>query len=627
MMRPAVLLALLTLPTAALAQEAALFDGRNLQMAPSDGDARDPLFLARPGRMWQGDWYGAFLWEFANAPVRETLSDGSKDMLLDDLLGVHLGGGYNVIDRLRIDASLPLTATSVTRERSPQGPGVGDLRVGAMLVLVPPKDLLEGGGLGLGLSPWIDLPTGEEDKYVASPGVGGGAKLGLTYELEKITLTAEAGLGMPARSKNSGLGVADGLLAGAAVGYLFDPHTGVNLEYRMTPTLTSDPTLGAAAPMEVMASGRRRFDDGGHLMAGFSVGLGDAAGAPMYRILIGGGYGSQTDPAPRDTDGDGIGDRTDACVDQPETVNSWKDEDGCPDSLADITLLVSFKDAPVAGAAVVLTSPEGDQPLQSTAQPIAFQAMPGIELKAAATLDGCLAGETSLTTAEGPNALTVPLTLAAPVETKIHVVDGDGAAIKGARIGWRDQAQRCVPAGVIETDPDGLATGTTGPGPHEIVVRADGFAVKKVPYESADYTGGQLEVQLDTTRIRLEEKQIVILEKVFFETGSAKILPVSFALLDEIASTLVTNPQIKVVEIQGHTDDRGNDASNLKLSQARAESVVAYLVDKGVAAERLVAKGYGETTPIASNKTNDGRGLNRRVEFQILEATTIIGPK
>jgi outer membrane protein OmpA-like peptidoglycan-associated protein len=77
------------------------------------------------------------------------------------------------------------------------------------------------------------------------------------------------------------------------------------------------------------------------------------------------------------------------------------------------------------------------------------------------------------------------------------------------------------------------------------------------------------------------------------------------------------NPGIKI-EIGGHTDDKGSDDYNLTLSEGRAQSVKDYLIEKGIAADRMTAKGYGETEPISSNATDQGRAENRRVEFTIL---------
>ena len=93
----------------------------------------------------------------------------------------------------------------------------------------------------------------------------------------------------------------------------------------------------------------------------------------------------------------------------------------------------------------------------------------------------------------------------------------------------------------------------------------------------------------------------------------------SYDILDEVAAVLVANPDIELVEIAGHTDSDGPQSTNLELSQRRAEAVVAYLVKEGVSADRLVAKGYGESTPIDSNSSSEGKANNRRVEFVILK--------
>lgn len=101
-----------------------------------------------------------------------------------------------------------------------------------------------------------------------------------------------------------------------------------------------------------------------------------------------------------------------------------------------------------------------------------------------------------------------------------------------------------------------------------------------------------------------------------FEYNKATIIPSSYAILDEIAQVFIENP-IFIVEVQGHTDNVGNDEYNMDLSERRAQSVRTYLVNKGVPAERLTAKGYGPHKPITSNDTAKGRSMNRRVEFSI----------
>jgi len=116
----------------------------------------------------------------------------------------------------------------------------------------------------------------------------------------------------------------------------------------------------------------------------------------------------------------------------------------------------------------------------------------------------------------------------------------------------------------------------------------------------------------------LRKDRIEILQKVQFDTGAATVLPESFALLDEVAQTIEDHPEIAKVRIEGHTDSTGAAAFNERLSQERAEAVRDHLVKHGVEPERLEAKGFGMSQPIADNDTDEGREKNRRVEFKII---------
>ncbi len=118
--------------------------------------------------------------------------------------------------------------------------------------------------------------------------------------------------------------------------------------------------------------------------------------------------------------------------------------------------------------------------------------------------------------------------------------------------------------------------------------------------------------------VELTDGKINIKEQVFFETSKAVIKSESFELLDQVADLLVKNPHIGNVTVEGHTDSRGKYKYNVKLSQDRADSVMKYLVNHGVEANRLNAIGYGPDRPIDSNDTKEGRARNRRVEFVVL---------
>lgn len=121
-------------------------------------------------------------------------------------------------------------------------------------------------------------------------------------------------------------------------------------------------------------------------------------------------------------------------------------------------------------------------------------------------------------------------------------------------------------------------------------------------------------------RVVVKENRIEINQQIRFRPASAKIIGrESLATLQEVAQALRDNPRIKKLRIEGHTDAVGGEATNLKLSQGRAEAVMVELVRNKVDPSRLEAVGYGKTRPIASNTTAAGRAKNRRTEFNILE--------
>ena len=114
----------------------------------------------------------------------------------------------------------------------------------------------------------------------------------------------------------------------------------------------------------------------------------------------------------------------------------------------------------------------------------------------------------------------------------------------------------------------------------------------------------------------IEVNASIILKNIFFETNKFQLDPKSQAELDKIVQLLNDNPTLKI-EISGYTDNVGKPSDNLSLSNNRAKSVVTYLIGKGIAAQRVVAKGYGETKPVADNTTEDGKAKNRRTELKV----------
>lgn len=269
--------------------------------------------------------------------------------------------------------------------------------------------------------------------------------------------------------------------------------------------------------------------------------------------------------AAKDTDGDGIPDKDDACPEEPGPPENMgcpirdRDGDGLPDDIDQCP----DEAGPADNFGCPILDTDGDGILDDVDK---CPEEPGIP-----ELDGC-----------------------PPVDT-----DGDGL-------------------------PDHLDKCPSEPGPPELSgcppQDRDGDGIPdhldKCPDEP-----GVIEEQgcpRKYTLVVLKKEKIEIKEQVHFETNRHRILEDSFGLLDQVAQVLKDHPKLKV-RVEGHTDSVGDDGFNMALSQRRADSVRDYLLKAGVAAERLTAVGYGETLPISSNTTARGRALNRRVEFTIVD--------
>lgn len=148
-------------------------------------------------------------------------------------------------------------------------------------------------------------------------------------------------------------------------------------------------------------------------------------------------------------------------------------------------------------------------------------------------------------------------------------------------------------------------------------VSKNGYLFHSENFSLKDYNRKE-PYRLDIALQKLRPGASIVLNNVFFTTNRFDLLPESKIELNRLAELLKANPTIKI-EISGHTDDVGAEEANLLLSQNRAAAVVTYLVGQNVVADRLQAKGYGETKPIADNSTEQGRARNRRTEFIILE--------
>lgn len=150
-----------------------------------------------------------------------------------------------------------------------------------------------------------------------------------------------------------------------------------------------------------------------------------------------------------------------------------------------------------------------------------------------------------------------------------------------------------------------------------IAVKRDGYLFHSENFNIPDNAAFQ-EFNKDVALKKIEIGSTIVLRNIFFDFDKATIRPESANELERLIKLLNDNPTIKI-ELGSHTDSKGSDDYNWKLSDSRSKSVVDYLIGKGISTGRLVAKGYGETKPIDTNETDDGRQNNRRTEFKILE--------
>ncbi|MBP8811510.1 MAG: OmpA family protein [Kofleriaceae bacterium] len=349
-----------------------------------------------------------------------------------------------------------------------------------------------------------------------------------------------------------------------------------------------------------------------------------------------------------DNDNDGLADAADQCPNEPESVNGYDDLDGCSDDGGALLIDVSVEDR------------------------LGFVRTPTFDRRGLDRGGGIIVDQLALTML--PRREVKRWTLAVVAKTKaeadrqagwvldrlvsrgvdrasVTLLTDAGAPTMGVLVADKLDAApgpSCPPGSEVQPKGRGAAppapaaaptTTTTAPGMVDTLDAANPEPAPPPP--PADRDGDGLDDAGDRCPDELETKNGYqdddgcpdtvpaplkqfsgTVKGINFKKGSAEIERKSFKVLDKSAAALLGFPDLKV-EIGGHTDDQGDDDANLALSQARADSVRAYLIGKGVGAERLVAKGYGETAPTAPieglkrSKLRAARAKNRRVEFKL----------
>ena len=198
---------------------------------------------------------------------------------------------------------------------------------------------------------------------------------------------------------------------------------------------------------------------------------------------------------------------------------------------------------------------------------------------------------------------------------KGRVLDSETQAPVRARIKLYDLATRQLVSEFASDESTGEFLAVVNKDSHyALYVESTGYLFKSMSF---DVTDKDAAVRKDILVEKAKKDKAEVLTNVYFETGDFNLSEKSKLELDKLVAFLSENRNLSI-EVSGHTDDVGSDDDNLKLSEKRAESVVGYLTDKGVASSRLHHKGYGESRPRVPNSSEENRSINRRIEWRIL---------
>ncbi len=449
------------------------------------------------------------------------------------------------------------------------GAVLGDIR------FVPKLTILRAlSGFSLGLMVPVTLPSGDEESFYGNKGLTAGPTLAASVKLldNRLLLAANLGALLQENSGYADLEVGHEAFYRVGAGVIFTEKwmlSGELMGGGRTANLFENPPK--ETPMEAVLGLRVFAPHDLIFTAGGATGILKGWGTPNYRIFM----GLMWSPRDHDKDNDGISDLDDGCPTEPGPKENlgcpWQDKDS--DGLLDNEDQCPSKMGPVENRGC----PWGDADEDGTTDNLdKCPQKPGPKDN-----QGCPWGDADKDTITD-NLDQCP----DEPEDKDGFEDEDGCPDP-------------------DNDQDGLAdTNDKCPNEAEVI---NG-------YQDEDGCPDEGKVV-----VFVKDEKIEILQKVHFATGKADILPDSFGLLDQVAQILKVNPKIKIIQIEGHTDSLGADKLNQQLSEKRAESVKAYLVNRGTQPERLQTKGFGESQPIDSNKTPTGRENNRRVEFTIIE--------
>ncbi len=557
--------------------------------------------------------------------------------LIANALAADLWAGFGLWRRLQIAIQIPMTlfqngqsfddpnpAPDGTHIKAPNGFAFGDPRLHLKVLLYGKEK-----GFQLALSHWLSFPFGNSGSFGGEKhfsGFSGEPRLLGEYNAARWRIGLFFGFLWRADNERFFSAVSSQQLTygGAiAVDVVARRLTLLAEVYGRHDLCTAsnascDVSDFNSSPLEIDVAAKIRIISGLSLNVGVGNGVVGGIGAPQPRVYL----GAVWTPSNADRDHDGILDINDKCPDVPEDKDGFQDRDGCPDPDNDNDTIPDDKDKCPNEAEDF----DGFQDEDGCPDPDndndgiddLHDACPNDpeDHKPPRPDDGC---PLSKTDSDGDGITDDKDKCPMDAEDKDGFQDEDGCPDPdNDNDGIPDNFDQCPNE---PEDIDGFKDDDGCPDPDN---DNDGIpdTKDKCPNEPETINGYQDEDGCPDKgpppKVKIEKGQIVILEKVFFETDKARILPKSFNLLDQVALTIKAHADFKI-RIEGYTDAQGKMQHNIKLSQDRADSVMRYLVKKGIDPARLIAVGYGPVNPIANNKTSKGREANRRVEFHIID--------
>lgn len=536
----------------------------------------------------------AGLWlNYAHRPLTATLQGGEELDLVASQLAADLVLGIGITDRLQLGLAMPLTLSQSVG--SPNGTSFpmptlastvpGDLR------LVPKFGLFKNPeGMNLALEAVIGIPTGDKANLQGNGSVTVEPRVVAEYKANERTRVG-LNLGYTVRSQENlyNLTIGNELTYGLGGAYALMPDK-VTLLAELFGRMALDPDStgqSETSPLEANIAARFNLAQVHAVTVGVGPGLTNGYGTPTFRAFLGYAFAAPTYVAPPDKDNDGIVDKLDACPNEAEDKDSFQDEDGCPDLDNDADGIPDTADkCPM--------EPEDKDGFQDD--------------------DGCADPDN-----DGDGVKDTVDKCPDNKEDHDGMYDDDGCLDPdNDQDGILDVDDKCPNKA---EDKDGLGDEDGCP---EEDFDKDGVldTVDQCPRKPETINGNKDDdgcPDEGKAKVELTKERVEILDQVYFDTGKDTIQKRSFDLLKQVAQVVKANAEITKLRIEGHTDNVGDDAANLDLSKRRAASVRKFLVDQGVSDERLLSEGYGETQPVADNKTEKGRQLNRRVVFTIIE--------